>query len=135
MDKDDKDTVMRKALLISIAFFLGSALLPAAPAGGVLRGVVVNSSGQPVAAAGVFLQSADGTAPHALRTDSQGHFRAPRLRSGLYDVRAEAAGMASEWKHNIQIADGQEAEVTLKLIRKLPPRSPKNPSPAAPKAP
>jgi len=125
---------MRKTLLTLIALFLGSALLPAAPAGGVLRGMVLNTSGQPVAAAGVFLQSADGTAPRVLRTDSQGQFRAVRLRSGLYDVRAEAAGMASEWKRNVQIADGGEAEVTLKLIRKPPPRSPANPSPAVSKA-
>jgi hypothetical protein len=125
---------MRKTLLTSIVLFFGSALL-AAPAGGVLSGMVLNSGGKPVAAAGVFVQSADGTAPRALRTDSRGQFRTVRLRSGLYDVRAEAAGMASEWKHNIQITDGGEAEVTLKLIRKLPPRSLKIPSPSAPKAP
>ena len=117
---------MRKAFLIFLMVFFGSAFVLAKPANGILTGVVLNTKGEPVAAAGVFVQSADGTAPRAVRTDTRGHFRVARLSSGLYDVRAEAAGLASEWNHNVLIIEGQEAGVTLKLIHKLPPRAPRN---------
>jgi len=116
---------MRRIFLISVALLWGATLASATPAGGVLKGVVLNSRNQPVAAAQVFLQSADGTAPRILRTDAQGHFRMPYLHAGLYDVRAEAAGNWSPWSHNVVLKSGKEAEVTLKLNRRSPPTTPK----------
>lgn len=92
----------------------------AAPVDGVLGGVVLNAKGAPVNAAEIFWQTADGKAPHAARTDAAGRFRIPKLRQGLYDVRAEAAGMTSEWQHNVVVRPGGEASVTLRLSRRIP---------------
>ena len=115
---------MRKTSLMIVAcLWVGAALVSARPAGIVLQGVVVDSKGAPVAAR-VFIQSADGSEPHAFRTDSQGHFRRVLPRRGLYDVRAEAGGLWSEWQHNVLVKPGVHAEITLKLLRTAPPAPP-----------
>lgn len=92
----------------------------AAPVDGVLGGIVLNAKGAPVSAAEILWQTADGKAPHAARTDAAGRFRIAKLRQGLYDVRAEAAGMTSEWQHNVVVRPGGEASVTLRLSRRIP---------------
>ena len=87
---------------------------------GVLGGIVLNAKGTPVNAAEIFWQTADGKAPHAARTDAGGRFRIAGVRQGLYDVRAQAAGMTSEWQHNVVVRPGGEASVTLRLSRRIP---------------
>jgi hypothetical protein len=84
---------------------------------GILGGIVLNSKSAPVAAAQVFWQTADGKTPHAVRTDANGHFRVAGLREGLYDLRAQASGMSSEWQHNIFVRGGAAAALTLRLSR------------------
>ena len=98
-------------LLIATAFAYGRTTE------GVLGGIVLNSKGAPVAAAQVFWQTADGKTPHAVRTDATGHFRIAGLREGLYDLRAQASGMSSEWQHNIFVRGGAAAGLTLRLSR------------------
>jgi hypothetical protein len=92
----------------------------ARPVDGVLGGIVLNAKGAPVSAAEILWQTADGQSPHAARTDAAGRFRISKLRQGLYDVRAEAAGMTSEWQHNVVVRPGGEANVTLRLSRRIP---------------
>ncbi len=92
----------------------------AKPVDGVLGGIVLNTKGAPVNAAEIFWQSADGTAPRATRTDASGRFRIAGVRQGLYDVRAQAAGMTSEWQHNVVVRPGGEASVTLRLSHRIP---------------
>lgn len=87
---------------------------------GVLGGIVLNAKGAPVGAADVFWQTADGKAPHAAHTDASGRFRIARVRQGLYEVRAQAAGMTSEWEHNVVVRPGGEASLTLRLSRRIP---------------
>ena len=87
---------------------------------GVLGGIVLNAKGAPVAAADVFWQTADGKAPHAAHTDAAGRFRIASVRQGLYEVRAQAAGMTSEWEHNVVVRPGGEARLTLRLSRRVP---------------
>jgi hypothetical protein len=88
---------------------------------GVLGGIVLNAKGAPVNAAEIFWQTADGKAPHAARTDTGGRFRIANVRQGLYEVRAQAAGMTSEWQHNVVVRPGGEASVTLRLSHRIPP--------------
>jgi hypothetical protein len=88
---------------------------------GVLGGIVLNAKGAPVNAAEIFWQTADGKAPHAARTDATGRFHIANVRQGLYEVRAQAAGMTSEWQHNVVVRPGGEASVTLRLSRRIPP--------------
>ena len=104
---------MRKISLIVASRSLGTTWPLAQPAPGILQGTVVNAKGKPVASARVFVQRADGTAPRAVKTDAQGHFRTPLLNTGLYDVRAEAAGNWSAWAHNVVLKSGQQPTVTL----------------------
>src|SRR5262245_54486912 len=84
---------------------------------GNLEGWVRSANGTPAANAQVVWQSADGTKPHALRTDSKGYFRISRLRPGLYDLRATLKGESSEWAHNILVRPGSGAEVTVQLLK------------------
>ena len=115
---------MRNPFLIVAFSLLSAAVALAEPAPGVLQGTVLSARGKPVASARVFVQRADGTAPRAVKTDAQGHFRTPALNTGLYDVRAEAAGNWSAWAHNVVLKSGQEPKLTLRLVRTAPPPAP-----------
>jgi len=109
------------ALLFLAAFAYGKI------ADGVLDGVVLNGNGVPVAFAEVFWQAADGKAPHATRANGRGRFRIAGVSQGLYDLRAQAAGMTSEWEHNVLVRSGKVSSVTLHLIRpKSSSRSPRD---------
>ena len=103
------------------AGILALLLFPAFACGrtteGALDGVVLNGKGAPVAFAEVLWQAADGKAPHAVRTNATGHFRISGVHQGLYDLRAEALGMTSEWDHNVLVRAGKVAYVTLRLSR------------------
>ena len=83
---------------------------------GSLSGVVVGPDDKPVPHASVNYQSSAGYNPHAVRTDSTGHFHIAKLRADNYDLRATAKGIFSEWKHNVAVGGGRDANVTLRLI-------------------
>ena len=110
---------MRKLCCITgaMALLLVATLAYARSAEGVLGGVVVNSKGVPVAFAEILWQAADGKAPHAMRANGKGQFRIAGVRQGLYDVRAEALGLTSEWEHNVLVRSGRVSSVTLHLTR------------------
>jgi tetratricopeptide (TPR) repeat protein len=57
-----------------------------------LQGFVRDLHGRPVAAATVYLQAKAGTQTLTTRTDSEGGYRFPGLRQGVYMLRAEMAG-------------------------------------------
>ena len=88
---------------------------------GSLSGEVVSAKGAPVAGAQILWQVADGSTPHVLHSDAQGHFRIDPLRAGLYELRASAGGTWSEWEHNVMVRPGTEANVKLRLSFKSPP--------------
>ena len=120
---------MRKTYLLAIFFLVVLALSPfaaagPAPAGGVLSGIVLSAQGAPVTRAQVFWQNSDGTKPRASYSDANGRFRMAKLPAGLYDLRAEAHGMWSEWAHNVLVREGREASITLQLARATPPAQP-----------
>ena len=118
---------LRKSLF---ALFLMAATLPAlaaTPAATGLSGEVLNAKGVPVAFAQVYWESADGTRPHTMKADSKGHFRIVPVRAGLYELRAEANGMWSDWEHNVLVRAGAEKMVTLHLVRETPPTASKTP--------
>jgi hypothetical protein len=116
----------RKLLFLATVCLVGAALTAhaAKTATGSFAGVVLDAKGVPASAAQVFWQASDGTRPHELHTDSNGHFRITLLRPGLYELRAEAGGMWSEWEHNTLVRAGTESKVTLRLLRKSPPEKP-----------
>jgi|SRR5579872_1194916 len=110
---------MRKSCFAAgaLALLLVAALAYGNSAEGVLDGIVLNSKGVPVAFAQVSWQAADGKAPHALVANGKGRFRIAGVHQGLYEVRAQASGMTSEWEHNVLVRSGKVASVTLHLTR------------------
>jgi carboxypeptidase family protein len=113
---------MRRTLLFLIVFFLGLMAVrgvsaaPQSKGSGTLSGLVLGPDDRPVAHASVTYQSSAGNAPHAVRTDSQGHFTITKLKSDNYDLRATGKGVFSEWEKNISVKSGQTKSVTLRLI-------------------
>jgi len=122
---------MRKLRFLAILGWAFVFALPvsAGPPKGALNGLVVNSKGIPVKSARVFWQTAEGTAPHALRSDAEGRFRVFPVRDGYYELRAESGGAWSEWEHNVMVRNGAEVNLTLHLVRTTPPSAAK-PKPA-----
>jgi Carboxypeptidase regulatory-like domain len=82
----------------------------------ILSGVVIGPDDKPVPHASVSYQSSDGSAPHAVHTDSHGHFTISQLRADDYDIRASAKGIFSEWQRNIALRKGQARSIELRLI-------------------
>jgi hypothetical protein len=113
---------MKRTLLFLVVFFLGLmaargiSAAPQSKGSGTLSGLVLGPDDRPVAHASVTYQSSGGNAPHAVRTDSQGHFTITKLKSDNYDLRATGKGVFSEWEKNISVKSGQTKSVTLRLI-------------------
>jgi len=112
-----------KRILLFLAVFLlalmavrGVSAAPQRKGSGTLSGLVLGPDDRPVAHASVSYQSSAGNAPHAVRTDSQGHFTITKLKSDNYDLRATGKGVFSEWEKNISVKSGQTKSVTLRLI-------------------
>lgn len=83
---------------------------------GTLTGVVVGPDDRPVSHAVVTYQSSAGMAPHAVHTDSHGHFTIAKLKGDNYDLRASSKGVFSEWEKNVTVHSGSTKSVTLRLI-------------------
>lgn len=82
-----------------------------------LTGVVLGPDDKPVARAVVTYQSSSGSlGAHVRRTDSKGHFAIVKLPADIYDLRASANGLFSEWEKNVTLGKGQTKSVTLRLI-------------------
>ena len=114
---------MRRTFVFTTIFLLALVAVrdvSAAPqrrGSATLSGVVLGPDDRPVAHASVTYQSSSGTAPHAVHTDSHGHFTITKLRGGdNYDLRASGKGVFSEWQKNISLRPGQTKSVTLQLI-------------------
>jgi hypothetical protein len=114
---------MRRAFFFIAIFLLalvavrGVSAAPQRRGSATLSGVVLGPDDRPVAHASVSYQSSSGTAPHAVHTDSHGHFTITKLRGGdNYDLRASGKGVFSEWQKNISLRPGQTKSVTLQLI-------------------
>ena len=85
------------------------------PRSGVIEGTVETPSGKPASHAVVYLQPADGEAPHAAKTDADGHFIFKHLKQGIFELRAESPLLSSEWERDINLHPGGKASVTLRL--------------------
>ncbi len=115
------------ALAAAICVAATSHAAPRSSARGSLAGRVLDPDGKAVPGARVLLQGADGRNPHTTQSDSQGRFRFPVVRPGLYDLRAQASGQWSDWEHNVLVRSGHQTDVTLRLLLKHPPADPPAP--------
>src|SRR5579863_1784421 len=82
---------------------------------GKLGGIILQRDGRPAAGIEVVLERSDGSAPVAVRTNSEGAFLFRYIRVGLYDVRAGSRSTASTWKHNVMVHAGRETVLNLRL--------------------
>jgi hypothetical protein len=109
-------------LLLMLLAVRGVSAAPQGKGSATLTGTVLGPDDRPVAHASVSYQSSSGNAPHAVHTDSHGHFTIAKLRADNYDIRASGKGVFSEWEKNVSVRSGQTKELTLRLIyaRKIP---------------
>jgi hypothetical protein len=109
------------ALLLALVAARGAFAAPQRHSG-TLSGTVLGPDDRPVAHASVSYQSSGGNEPHAVHTDSQGHFTISKLRADNYDLRASGKGVFSVWEKNISVKPGQTKSLTLHLIyaKKIP---------------
>jgi hypothetical protein len=109
---------MRWLLLLALAVALvtiGEARAMPQAHTSTLEGLVLGSDNKPVANAAVTYQSGGGSAPHVVHTDGEGRFSVQKLRADIYDVRASAQGIYSDWKKNVNLRPGQITTLTLRL--------------------
>jgi hypothetical protein len=109
-------------LLLMLLAARGVSAAPQGKGSATLTGTVLGPDDRPVAHASVSYQSSSGNAPHAVHTDSRGHFTITKLRADNYDIRASGKGVFSEWEKNVSVRPGRTKELTLRLIyaRKIP---------------
>lgn len=103
-------------LWILVAFFvLSSGRAMAHGRTGSVGGTVFGPNGQPSAGAEVMIERSDGSAPVAVRTDSEGRFVFKFVLAGYYDIRASRGMAATAWEHNVMIHVGKETAINLHL--------------------
>jgi hypothetical protein len=117
-------------ILIFASVIFGAGILCAAlsaqtpkGASASIEGVVTGFDSRPVAGAHVFLQPSDGRSPHAVTTDSHGHYIFKGLYQGFYDLRAQHEGRASAWQKNVNLKTGAQITLNFKL-KPLPANQP-----------
>lgn len=105
--------------------------LPQSQGTATIIGVVIGPDDKPAPHASVSYQSSDGRAPHAVYADAHGRFTISQLKADIYDIRASAKGVFSDWQKNITLRKGQSRSVELRLIYAK--EMPKSASTARPK--
>src|SRR2546423_7387480 len=80
---------------------------------GIIRGVVTDPSGAPVARATVTLREAQTGFQRQITTNERGIFVASLLPLGTYDVTARAVGFSESRRTGIQVRVGSTVDVTL----------------------
>lgn len=114
-----------------LIYFVLAASLALAASGAVahvrrgkLTGVVLQRTGAPAPGAEVMIERSDGSAPLAVRTDSNGRFLFNFVLTGYYDIRASKGRTSTAWKHNVIVHSGRKTIVDLRLepIKAVPVR-------------
>ncbi len=117
--------VVLSLMVSGVALFVEQSVTAAQRKGGpsgVISGLVLGPDDKPAPHAAITYQSSDGSAPHAVHADSHGRFTIIKLHTDIYDIRATAGGIFSEWQKNFQVQSGHTSEITLHLIyaREMP---------------
>jgi predicted porin len=109
---------MRKACLL---LCLAMGAFPArAQTGASLSGVVTDQAGAALRDVAVTIRNVDTGATRTIATDSAGHYQAPDLPPGLFEIRAAKQGFADETRTGISLAVGRDATVDIKMQRSTP---------------
>jgi len=109
------------ALFFSVlALLAATAAAAPRPRTGNITGTVLGPDGKAVANARVIVQTSYGRHPQSRLTDAAGQFHFRQLAAGLYDMRAYANGLWSDWHHNVMLRANKEIEVEFLLHPKRP---------------
>jgi predicted porin len=92
--------------------------LPAlAQTGASLSGLVTDQAGAALSDVAVTIRNVDTGATRTAATDGGGHYQAPGLTPGRFEIRAAKQGFADETRTGISLAAGQAATVDIKMQR------------------
>src|SRR2546430_9999408 len=100
---------MLRKLLVPMALALALPVMLAAESQattGIIRGVVTDPSGTPVAGANVTLHETQTGCQRQLTTNERGVFVASLLPLGAYDVTARAVGFSESRRNGIPVRVG-----------------------------
>ena len=109
--------MLRKLLgfvVLAVAFPLTAAAQSQATTG-IIRGVVSDPSGGPVAGATVVLREAQTGFQRQLSTNERGVFVASLLPLGTYDVTARAVGRSEAKRTGVPLRVGETVDLTFQL--------------------
>ncbi len=82
--------------------------------------MVTDQTGAALPDVAVTIKNLDTGATHTFATDGAGHFQAPGLAAGRFEIRATKKGLADETRAGITLAAGQDATVDIKMQRSTP---------------
>ncbi len=82
---------------------------------GIIRGVVTDPNGAPVANATVVLHESQTNFTRTLTTDAAGNFTGALLPLGIYDVTARSVGYAEVKRTGIRLSVGETVDLRLPL--------------------
>src|SRR6266581_1105355 len=110
----------RRALMLAgAALALRGAAAPLAAQSqattGIIRGVVSDPTGSPVANAQVFLHETQTNFTRTLTTDAAGNFTGTLLPLGTYEATARAVGFAESKRTGIPLGVGETVDLRLQL--------------------
>src|ERR1700689_4041923 len=112
---------MRKAyLFIAAVGFLLSSSSAWAQTGASLSGVVTDQTGAALHDVAVTIKNVDTGATRTIATDGGGHYQAPGLPPGRFEIRAAKQGFADETRTGVSLAVGQDATVDMKMQMSTP---------------
>ena len=103
--------------ILTVAVIAVVAAVPALSqtVGGSIQGTITDSSGQPIPAAHVVVRNVGTGDTRELLTEPDGHYRAPLLPPGEYEVKASHTGFLTVDRRGIRLAVGQDAVVNVSL--------------------
>src|SRR6266700_4155591 len=107
------------SLVVGAALVLYASPAPLVAQGqattGIIRGVVTDPNGAPVANASVILHEAQTNFTRTLTTDAGGNFTGTLLPLGTYDVTARSVGYAEVKRTGVQLSVGETVDLRLSL--------------------
>ncbi|MDX2151818.1 MAG: carboxypeptidase regulatory-like domain-containing protein [Bryobacteraceae bacterium] len=106
---------MLSVIRILFVGLLVTALLPGQVTTGTILGVVVDSSGSPVAGATVTITETEKNTSQTYTTDASGAYNAPFLVPGTYTVAVELKGFKREVRTGILLQVDQKARIDFDL--------------------
>ena len=112
------DSYVERFCSYSVIFIFASALfaVPARAQGDAsISGHVADLTGAAIAGAAVKIKNVETGSERNLITDEAGHFSAPSLAVGQYDVTAAKEGFRTDTRTNLTLAVGQREEIDFTL--------------------